>query len=202
MKQRLHWTLTITALLVAVSEVTPLGSATVQTGVAAVKAPLYASGILQRGPRGPRGRRGPRGPKGRTGNPGPRGARGGQVVARARSVNSTTTSASPGTDDPLTGNTWNQAASEDDLIVGELSYTSDCNGYSTLDVNVYVDGALIGTFRYGPQSSATNAPFSSALNLPAPTAGTAHTLTVKVADFCTSGHYTLTDLKLDVAALA
>jgi hypothetical protein len=43
MQQRLHWTLTITALVVAVLGVTPLGSATVKTGITAAKAPLYAS---------------------------------------------------------------------------------------------------------------------------------------------------------------
>ena len=48
MKQRLHWALTITALVVAVFGVTPLGSATVKTGLAAAKAPLGATGILTR----------------------------------------------------------------------------------------------------------------------------------------------------------
>jgi hypothetical protein len=75
---RLHWALTITALVVAVLGTTPLGSATVRTGLTAVKAPLYATHILSRGPRGPRGPRGYRGPKGDTGSQGPQGSAGPQ----------------------------------------------------------------------------------------------------------------------------
>jgi hypothetical protein len=203
MKQRLHWALTITAFVVAVFGVTPLGSATVKTGVVAAKAPLYASGVLTRGPRGPRGPRGRRGPKGPKGDLGPQGARGGQIVARARSSGAITTSGAPGTDDPLTGNTWVQAAGEDDLILGEISYEPACGGYSTLDVNLYVDGTFVGTLTLVPQISAATATFPAALNLPAPAASTAHTLTAKVADSCSAGgHDTVNDLKLDVAALA
>jgi hypothetical protein len=79
MKQRLHWAVSITALTFGVLGTTPLGSASVHIGAAAVKAPLYATHIIARGPRGPRGRRGPRGfrgAKGPTGTRGPTGVQG------------------------------------------------------------------------------------------------------------------------------
>src|SRR5215831_867388 len=149
MQQRLHWALTITALVVALLGVTSLGSAAVNTGVAAAKAPLYASGLLTRGPRGPRGRRGLRGlrgpaghagPHGDAGDPGVRGPRGSAFVARARSVG---TVPAPG-NEPLTGNTWMQAAAEDDVVYGAITYQSPplCTTSGAppqLSVNVYVD---------------------------------------------------------------
>lgn len=80
MKQRLNWALTLTALLLAVLGATPLGSAAVKTGVSAAKAPLYATGLLSRGPRGPRGPRGARGPAGPQGAQGPEGPAGPQGI--------------------------------------------------------------------------------------------------------------------------
>jgi hypothetical protein len=68
----------------------------------------------------------------------------------------------------LTGNTWLQAPGEDDLILGQVRYQSPCGGYSTVDVNVYVDVALIGTLTLVPLPSGATATFSAAVNLPAP----------------------------------
>jgi hypothetical protein len=203
MKQRLHWTLTITALTVAVFGVTPLGSATVKTGLSAGKA-VHATGYLTRGPRGPRGLRGKRGPRGKKGPQGPRGA---AVVARARSVGAITTSGSPGTDDPFTGNTWVQKAGEADLILGAITYQSPpvCHtqGMPYLFVNVYLDGTSIGELRLLTQTPSASATFQTALDVSAPDADTSHTLTANVSDLCNPGeNYTVTALKLDVAALS
>src|SRR6476619_924780 len=132
MKQHVHWILTIAALAVGVFGVTPIGSATVRTGITAAKRPLYASGILERGRRGPRGARGPRGFRGLRGRRGPAGAKGSlgdqgssgrpavAGLAQARAVSTVATGAYPGQDDPLTGNTWVQSAGEDDLVIGSF----------------------------------------------------------------------------------
>jgi hypothetical protein len=203
MKQRLHWALTITALTVAVLGVTPLGSATVKTGVSAGKA-LHATGVLARGPRGPRGLRGKRGPRGQKGPQGPRGA---AVVARARSVGAVTTSGYPGTDDPLTGNTWVQKAGEDDLILGAITYQSpsQCSTFYMpfLGIYVYVDGTLSGSSftDFSPLQPGGTRSFVIPIGF-ASGADTSHTLTVKAWDFCNTGaHYTVTALRLDVAAV-
>jgi hypothetical protein len=198
MKQRLHWTLTITALVVAVCEVTPLGSATVRTGVAATKAPLYASGILQRGPRGPRGRRGPRGPRG---NPGPQRPRGEALVARARSSGAVTTPS----DDPLTGNTWTQGAAEDDLIVATITFQppSTCTTLGQpplLGVQLKLDGTPAGGLTLNPVQSGTTVTFATPVYVFAPGADTPRTLTAMVYTSCEE-RFTVTDLELDVGAL-
>jgi hypothetical protein len=78
-KDRLALAISCTALVVAVLGTTPLGHASGQAARAAVgiaDRPLYATGLLSRGPRGPRGRRGARGFRGPTGAPGARGATG------------------------------------------------------------------------------------------------------------------------------
>ena len=212
MQQRLHWALTITALVVALLGVTSLGSAAVNTGVAAAKAPLYASGLLTRGPRGPRGRRGLRGlrgpaghagPHGDAGDPGVRGPRGSAFVARARSVG---TVSAPG-NEPLTGNTWMQAAAEDDVVYGAITYQSPplCTTSGAppqLSVNVYVDGApagvLVASDLVTPGATAT---FSTPLFLFAPGTDTTRTLTATLSTTCLE-QFTITDVRLDVAAFA
>jgi hypothetical protein len=195
MKQRLHWALTITALTIAVFGVTPLGSATVKTGLSAGKA-LHTTGDPARGPRGPRGLPGKRGPQGKKGPQGPLGA---AVVARARSVGAITT---PG-DDPLTGNTWVQGAGEDDLIVGTITYESprQCTGQASLYVGVYLDGSPIGSFLvFNLLTPGATALFGSELYVFAPGADTPRTLTAKVSSGCQE-RFTITSLKLDVAAI-
>jgi hypothetical protein len=201
MKQRLHWALTITALVVAVLGVTPLGSATVKTGLAAAQAPLGATGILTTGPRGPRG---PRGPKGDRGRQGPRGAR---VVARVRAKSTIVSSSNyPGTDDPLTGNTWVQGAKEDDLVLGTITYQSPsaCNDpMAFLEVRIYVDGVpKADVDEVPPLQPGGTRTFVKPLEF-ASGAKRPHTLTAKVLGTCGSvGHYAVTALKLDVTALA
>lgn len=209
MQRRLHWALTITALAVAVLGVTPLGSATVKTGVAAAKAPLYTSGVLTRGPRGPRGPRGFRGRPGSVGPPGDKGVagshgpRGSSIVAQPRSAGPTTT---PG-DDPLTGNTWTQGANEDDFVVGTITYQSPAvcttsSGQPRLSVFVYIDGRPNGTFTaenlMTPGATLT---FPTNVYLFAPGADTPHVLTVALSSSCAE-HFTITALKLDVTAFA
>lgn len=218
MQQRLHWGLTITALVVALLGVTSLGSAAVNTGVAAAKAPLYASGLLTRGPRGPRGRRGPRGLRGRTGPTGPKGAKGdaGQqgaggppgtrVAARARAATTITTSFEPGTDEPLTGNTWVQGAGEAELALGRITYevaqcTNQAGGMPRLNVNLYLDGRSVGALSVMPQVPGSTATFTMGIALPGPASDTARTLTAKVADTCNE-HLSVSDLRLDVVALS
>jgi hypothetical protein len=195
MKQRLHWALTITALTVAVFGVTPLGSATVKTGLSAGKA-LHATRDLARGPRGPRGLPGKRGPRGKRGPQGPRGA---AVVARARSVGAITT---PG-DDPLTGNTWVQKAGEDDLVLGTITYQSppQCTGQAYLNVGVYLDGSPIGSFLvFNLLTPGATALFGTELYVFEPGADTPRTLTARVSSGCQE-RFTVTTLKLDVAAI-
>jgi hypothetical protein len=67
MKAKIWPALSISAFVLTVLGMTPLGSAAVNAGVSAAKAPLYATGILANGPRGPRGLRGPRGFRGARG---------------------------------------------------------------------------------------------------------------------------------------
>jgi hypothetical protein len=198
MKQRLHWALTITALVVAVFGVTPLGSATVKTGLAAAKEPLRATGILTTGPRGPRGPRGPKGDRGR------QGLRGKGVVARARAKTTVTT---PGAD-RLTGNTWVQGAAEDDLILGSITYqspsvcTMQTQGDPELSVIVYLDGTPVGGFTlFDLQASGATTLFPSALYVFASGADRSHTLTARVSSTCQEP-FRVTALKLDVTALA
>jgi hypothetical protein len=193
MKQRLHWILTLAALSFAVSEFTPLGSVTVEAGVAAVKAPLYASGVLQRGPRGPRG------PRGRRGRPGLRGQ---AVVARPRSIG---TIATPG-DDPLTGNTWTQGAKEDDLIVGTITFQSppvctlNAGQSPNLLVTVKLDGAPVGSFSLNPQFAGPTVTFPNSVYVFSPGTDTPRTLTATISSDCAEP-FTVSDLELDVAAL-
>lgn len=213
MKQRLHWALTITALVVAVFGVTPLGSATVRSAVAAAEAPLHASGVLTRGPRGSRGPRGlrgipgPRGPKGAEGDQGPQGLPGAAIVARARAAGAVTTASYPGSDDPLTGNTWQQGSGEDDVILGSITYElpAACSTFamSYLQVDVFLDGTAAASFRtYFPAQGSATSTFEIPLAF-APGADAQHTLTAKVLDTCNTGtHFAVTDLRLDIAGLA
>jgi hypothetical protein len=218
MQQRLHWALTITALVVAVLGVTSLGSAAVRTGVAAAKAPLYASGLLTRGPRGPRGGRGPRGLRGRPGPTGAKGAkgdagqqgaggpRGTRVAGRARAITTITTSFDPGTDEPLTGNAWTQAAGEAELVLGRITYevaqcTDHAGGMPRLNVNLYLDGGPVGALSVMPQVPGATATFTMGIAIPGPASETARTLTAKVGDTCNE-HLTVSDLRLDVVALS
>jgi hypothetical protein len=72
-----------------------------------------------------------------------------------------------------------------------------------LVVIVYVDGASIGQFRITTETPSASATFQAALDVPAPGAETQHTLTARVFDACDPGEsYTVTALKLDVAALS
>lgn len=75
-KRQLPLVIAITSLAVAVLGATPLGQAAtsgLHAGYGAARTPLYATGILSRGPRGPRGVRGPRGFPGPRGFAGPTG---------------------------------------------------------------------------------------------------------------------------------
>jgi hypothetical protein len=204
MNARFHWALTIAALLVAILGVTPLGSAAVDRGVRAAKAPFYASGVLTRGPRGPRGLRGPRGPRGprgAKGDVGPQGPPGTAFVAHAHSTGSITTPH----DDPLTANTWTQGAAEDDVITGTITYQSPPNCTTSgsvplMTVNVSVNGAPVGSVSIGelktPEETRT---LPAPLYVFAPGSDTPQTLTASVTTNC-SETFTITDLKLDVAA--
>jgi Collagen triple helix repeat (20 copies) len=212
MKERLQWALSITALVVAVFGVTPLGSATVKKGMAAAKAPLYASGALTRGPRGPRGPRGlrgrpgPLGPQGAQGDQGPQGLQGTAIVARARAAGAVATASYPGSDDPLSGNTWVQGSTEDDVVLGSITFElpAQCSTFSMsfFRVDMYLDGTATASFQtFAGQGSSTST-FEIPLEV-APGAQTQHTLTAKVVDTCNTGaHFAVTDLKLDIAGLA
>jgi len=78
MKNRLPIVISVTALVVAVLGVTPLGGAAISQGTKAAKAPLSAVGLVAKPKRGPRGFRGPRGLRGPQGLQGPQGAQGTQ----------------------------------------------------------------------------------------------------------------------------
>jgi hypothetical protein len=219
MRQRLHWTLTIAALALAAFGVTRLGSAASSTGFATANAPHNASSLIARGPRGPRGLRGPRGPRGPRGLPGSTGAkgddgqpgmdgpRGTRVADRARATATITTSLHPGTDVPLTGNTWVQHAGETDLVLGRITYqlvqcTDHFGGMPRLNVNVYLDGSSLGTLSavaIGPPGDTVT--FKTVIVIPPPTSDTNRALTAKAADTCNE-HLTVSDLKLDVAAFS
>jgi hypothetical protein len=122
-------------------------------------------------------------------------------------VGAITTSGSPGTDDPLTGNTWVQRTGEADLILGAITYQSPsvCHtqGMPYLFVNVYLDGTSIGELSLLTQTPGASATFQTALDVSAPGMDTPHTLTAKVFDLCNPGeNYNVAALKLDVAALS
>jgi hypothetical protein len=83
MKNRLPIVISITALLVSVFGITPLGGAAVNGTASLAKAQLAKAGLIKRGPRGPRGKRGPRGrigPQGPQGIQGPQGVQGPQGI--------------------------------------------------------------------------------------------------------------------------
>jgi hypothetical protein len=107
----------------------------------------------------------------------------------------------------LSGNTWVQGAAEDDLIFGSITYQSppECSTFAMpfLFVEVYLDRAWSGSFTdFSPLQPGGTRPFNFSLVV-APGADTPHTLTTSVADSCNTGaHYTVTNLELDVAALA
>ena len=204
--RRIHWAVTITALALAVLGPTRLGSATVESGVAAAKAPLFASGVIKRGPPGPRGRRGPRGLKGPIGDPGDAGPGGALVIAQATQAAAIVTSLYPGTDDTLTGNTWTQVAAETDVAIGSITYDAPavCNtfGMSFLNLYLFVDGAQVVRYqKFFTSVAGGTTSFALPLRF-APGTDTDHTLTAKVADFCNSGgHFMITGLKLDVVGV-
>jgi hypothetical protein len=113
----------------------------------------------------------------------------------------------PGTEDPLSGNTWVQDAHEDDLVFGSITYQSpaSCSTFFMpfLSVEIFLDGTLSASFtEYSPIQPGGTRVFNLMLRF-GPAAGTSHTLTAKVADQCNTGaHYTVTNLQLDVVALA
>jgi Collagen triple helix repeat (20 copies) len=76
MRNRLPIIISVTALVVAVMGVTPLGGAAVNSTASVTKAELAKVGLVKRGPRGPRGLRGLRGPIGPQGPQGPVGPQG------------------------------------------------------------------------------------------------------------------------------
>jgi hypothetical protein len=145
---------------------------------------------------------GPKGDPGATGAQGPRGTR---VVARARSAGTITASADPGTDDPLTANTWTQPAGEDDTVIGRIAYQmpvcTNPNAFNRLTVNVYLEGALAGSLTLFGQVPGAPTTLQTAVVVPPTTAGTPRTLTAKVSTNCSEG-VTITDLKLDVLAVS
>jgi hypothetical protein len=207
-KNRLHWLLTVAALVLAVLGSTSLGTAAVHTGVDAAKARLYASGVLtrpRRGPRGPRGFRGPPGVKGGTGPTGADGPRGSRVVARARGDTAVVASADPGTDDPLAGNTWVEPGGEAELVIGRIAYQmpacTNPNAFNRLTVNVYVDGSRLGSLTLFGQPPGATATFQSSVVVPPVTADTPRTLGAKISTNCAET-LTVTDLKLDVLAVS
>jgi hypothetical protein len=198
MRHRLHWGLTIAALAVAVVGSTPFGGAAVDAGVRATKAPLTATGLSARGRRGPRGPRGRRGPAGPKGDAGPPGSRGTAVVAHIQSTGSVTTPA----DVPLTGNTWTQAAAEDDVIFGRITYQAGpvCTNASgpELSVLIYVDGVYMGSRDLNALvTPGETRMLPGATYVFAPGADTSHTLAARVVDGCNE-QFTVTDLRLTV----
>jgi hypothetical protein len=155
----------------------------------------------------PRGAQGPMGPAGATGSTGATGPRGAAVVARARSLNSVAAGEYPGTDDPLTANTWTQGPNETDLFVGRMTYqvgpTCTVGGTTPqLLVNLFLNGSFVGSLRISqPVSPGATQTFDGVAYAFEPGASTAATLTAKVWDPC-QAHFTVSDLSIDVVALA
>jgi hypothetical protein len=74
---------------------------------------------------------------------------------------------------------------------------------SRLTANVRVDGDLVTSVAAGQTlGSPGTTTFEAAINF-APAAATPHTLTVTLSDTCDAGpyHYTVSDLKLEIAGL-
>jgi hypothetical protein len=147
----------------------------------------------------------PRGPQGPTG---PQGLRGAAIIARPRSVGSAAGAQEwPGTDDPLTANTWTQGASEDDLVLASITYqvgpTCSVGGTTpALIVNLFLNGTFIGPLsEYQPVTPGATQTFNGVVYAFEPGSDTPQTLTAKLYDPC-GAHFTVSDLKLDVVALA
>ena len=149
----------------------------------------------------------PRGPRGFDGPTGADGQRGAAVVARAHSLNSIAAGfAYPGTDDPLTANTWTQEPGESDLFIGRVSYAvgATCTVGGTtpqLQVNLFVDGSLVGTLYINqPVTPGATQSFGGVAYLLETGASGTRTLTASVFDPC-QAHFTVSDLRINVVAL-
>jgi hypothetical protein len=108
--------------------------------------------------------------------------------------------------EPLTGNTWTQAADEDDLVFGAITYqsppfcTTQSGAQAQLSVSLFVDGAFAGTLVASDLvSPGATAAFPMPLILFEPGSDMARTLTATVSSNCFE-QFTITDLRLDVTA--
>ena len=147
---------------------------------------------------------GARGPAGPTGVAGPRGA---AVVARARSLHAVAAGAEyPGTDDPLTANTWTQGPGENDLFIGRMTYQvgPTCTVMGTtpqLLVNLFLNGSLVGSLHIAqPVTPGATQTFDGVAYALETGTSRAATLTAKVWDPC-QAHFTVSDLGIEVVAL-
>jgi hypothetical protein len=182
------------------------------------------------GPRGEQGEAGATGEAGAAseggteGPPGEAGASGTTIVARVRSAapQATPTAPEPSkklaiADDPLTGATWTQGASEVDRLIGRatiteppLSQCSDNSGASDAFIELQLDGTRIGST--GIRNNGVNSESTMTRTfdwegkgwLFEPGGNTSHTLTAKIGDDCgfeggnTGGHFTIDSIQIDV----
>ena len=185
------------------------------------------------GPKGPRGEQGEEGAAGEAGTIGEEGTegRGGEagasgitIVARVRSAAPQATPTAPEAskklaiaDDPLTGATWTQGASEVDRLIGRvtiseppLSQCSNNGGASDAFVELQLDGTRIGGG--GIRNNGVNSETTTTRTIDwegkgwlfEPSGNTSHTLTAKISDDCgfeggnTGGHFTINSIEIDV----
>src|SRR2546421_7911698 len=148
--------------------------------------------------------------KGAKGAPG---ANGTTIIARAHSTGSVVSTTSPTTvADPLVANSWQQAASEDDQIIGEINVdepsVANCNiggtipGTLTGEIDVNGTQVALGGFA-DSASGATNktvtGPSSPHFILAPGGSGRHDTLTIKFTDNCGGGgHFTVNSVRLHV----
>jgi hypothetical protein len=162
------------------------------------------------------GSRGPQGAKGPNGRAGPDGQRGVAVIARARSMQPLQTKAS-GDFDNLTGNHWVQGPTDDERILGVVTFTApmQCHtGTGRVTIQSFLDGQIIGYSNIAGTPGQTE---TDSLSLPrqgnnintpegdlmADGATHDHVLSTHVSDNCTTandGHYVVQKVGYDVAS--
>jgi hypothetical protein len=124
------------------------------------------------------------------------------IGARAR-ASSVVATKGGGTNIPLSGNSWTQAAGEIELLAGTVAITvpSSCTGGFGNALTLSVDGnaTTFAAAPVPPASGTVTMPFVIG-TLSEPSQATQHKLTAKFGNSCSKDgeNYTIKDLKIDV----
>ncbi|MCW2951059.1 MAG: hypothetical protein JWQ48_229 [Conexibacter sp.] len=169
------------------------------------------------GSNGTSGASGRNGTNGANGVSGTNGRDGTTISLRARTSAPITGTALvgglPTLDYPLTNGAWTQAATEVDVLFGELKYIyGSCTPAGTVPTAIaYLDGQPFAQFyalfastpTLGSTVSANLYSYPLVFTPPSlfePGAATPHTLALRVGDSCTTGHLSIQSAAIDVAS--